>query len=98
MTNANETQITIHLLSQPNCHQCNVLKYVLEAEKDTLKVEGATVIEHDITVERDLVDKYKIMSTPFLIFERNGVEITRIPGVVNIREIYDAVEFSRVAR
>lgn len=98
MTNANETQITIHLLTQPGCRPCEVLKYVLREEADTLKVEGATVIEHDVTVERDLIEKYGIQGTPVLVFERNGIEMARLSGMVNIREIYDAIEFSRVAR
>jgi len=92
------TQIKIRKLSKPNCRPCQVLGYALAEEMTELEALGATVIEHDITQETELVDKYKITSVPVLIFERNGIEMARINGICNITEVFDAVKQARESR
>jgi len=101
MTNAKElptTPITIRVLSQPGCRPCQVIKYALDAEKAELSALKVEVVEHDVTVERELIVKYGIQSTPVLIFERNGLEMVRLSGMVNIREVYDAIEHAKLKK
>ncbi|MCY9546814.1 thioredoxin family protein [Lysinibacillus xylanilyticus] len=92
------TQIEIRKLSKPNCRSCQVLGYALAEEMTELEALGATVVEHDITQEPELVDKYKITSIPVLIFERNSIEMARINGICNITEVFDAVKQARESR
>lgn len=102
MNNANSTQIEIHKLSKPGCRPCQVIGYALAAEAEELAKLNAVVIEHDITEEPEILEKYSkkqpITGVPVLIFERNGMEMTRLNGMVNIREVFDAIEFAKEAR
>lgn len=91
-------EITIRKLSKPNCRPCAILAYGIASITDKLTEEHATVIEHDIVAEPELIDKYGITGVPALIFERSGVEITRLNGLVSADEIVDAVDYAKVTR
>lgn len=90
-----EAQITIRKITQDNCTPCKVVGYMLDAESQRLAVEGANVVETNTTHEPEAVDKYNVMSTPVLIFERNGVEVNRIRGMCNFDDVLGAIELSR---
>lgn len=98
MTQTNPIEITIRKLSKPNCRPCAILSYGISSITDKLTEEHATVIEHDIVAEPELIDKYGITGVPVLIFERNGQEITRLNGLVSADEIVDAVDYAKVTR
>lgn len=94
----NPIEITIRKLSKPNCRPCAILAYGIASITDKLTEINATVIEHDIVAEPELIYKYGITGVPVLIFERNGEEITRLNGLVSADEIVDAVDYAKVTR
>lgn len=94
----NPIEIIIRKLSKANCRPCATLSYGIASITDKLTEEHATVIEHDIVAEPELIDKYGITGVPVLIFERNGQEITRLNGLVSADEIVDAVDYAKVTR
>lgn len=98
MTQTNPIEITIRKLSKANCRPCAILAYGIASITDKLTEEHATVIEHDIVTEPELIERYGITGVPVLIFERNGVEITRLNGLVSADEIVDAVDYAKVTR
>ena len=91
-------EITIRKLGKPGCRPCAILSYGIASITDKLTEEHAVVIEHDIVAEPELIAKYGITGVPVLVFERNGVEITRLNGLVSADEIVDAVEYAKVSR
>lgn len=94
----NPIEIVIRKLGRPGCRPCAILAYGIASITDKLTEEHATVIEHDIVAEPELIDKYGITGVPVLIFERNGQEITRLNGLVSADEIVDAVDYAKVTR
>lgn len=92
------TEIIIRKLSKPGCRPCAVLGYMLESIADQLAKANAVVSEHDIVLEHDLIRRYEITSVPVLVFERNGVEITRLNGMVSAEEVMDAVDYAKESR
>lgn len=92
------TQIVIKKFTQLNCKPCQVLSYALDAEQAELSEAGAVIEEIKLEeAGKETFDQYGIMSTPTLVFERNGMEMARL-GMVNIREIFDVIEFAKTAR
>ena len=91
-------EITIRKLSKQNCRPCAVLSYAMADISGQLTQANAVVTEHDIEAELELIDKYGITGVPALIFERNGVEVARLNGMVSAAEILDAVEYAKVSR
>ena len=91
-------EIVIRKLGKPGCRPCAILAYGIASITDKLTEEHATVIEHDIVAEPELSDKYGITGVPVLVFERSGVEITRLNGLVSADEIVDAVDYAKVTR
>lgn len=100
MTNESTKPINIIIrkLSKTNCRPCAALSYALVDIADELEKQSAVVTDHNIELEYDLVRKYEITSVPVLVFERNGVEITRLTGMANTAEILDAVEYAKDSR
>lgn len=98
MTQTNPIEITIRKLGRPGCRPCATLSYGIASITDKLTEEHATVIEHDIVAEPELIERYGITGVPTLIFERNGEEITRLNGLVSADEIVDAVDYAKVTR
>ena len=91
-------EIVIRKLGKPGCRPCAILAYGIASITDKLTEENATVIEHDIVAEPELIDKYGITGVPVLVFERSGVEITRLNGLVSADEIVDAVDYAKEVR
>lgn len=90
-----ETQITIKKITKNGCTPCKVVGYMLNAESERLSAEGATVEEINISQNAEAIEQYAIMSTPVLIFERNGIEVNRINGMCNFDDVLGAIELSR---
>ena len=92
------TQIHIVKLEQDDCMPCKALSFAINANMDAIESAGATIDTHNVTQEPELIEKYGISSTPTLIFYRNGVEMTRLPGKVAFAEVLDAIEYAKEAR
>lgn len=97
MTNA----ITLKLFGQNGCNPCKILKFAIEAELPD--IEGVDYEYVDLTEgtredRAELIAEYAISSTPVVIIERNGHKMANIRGLVNIREIKDAVEHAKFAK
>ena len=92
------TAIKIIKIGQDGCRPCRVVEYMLEANADIFAVEGAAVESINLTQQRDKAEQYGVMSTPVLVFERNGIEVTRINGMCNIDDVIGAIEKAREAR
>lgn len=98
-SDAKQTQIVIKKFTQDACRPCQVLSYALDAEQAELAEAGAIIEEIKLEeVGKEIFDQYGIMSTPTLVFERNGMKMTELRGMINIREVFDAVEYSKTAR
>lgn len=100
MTNA---KVTLKVFGQDDCRPCAVLKAVIEGEREELDAAGASFEYIDLTkgVRDDrveLIEKYTVMSTPVAVIERNGHVMSTIRGLVNIREIFDAIEYAKTAK
>jgi thioredoxin 1 len=88
--------ITIKKFSKPGCRPCAALaNYIGEID---LFNTGATLVNIDITEQPEVIDQYGLTSVPVLVFERNGVEVGRIVGLVGTEEIIEAIEFAKVAK
>lgn len=90
--------IKIIKIGQDGCRPCKVVEYMLEANADIIAVEGATVESINLTQQPEMIERYGIMSTPVLVFERNGIEQARINGICNIDDVIGAIEKAREAR
>jgi thioredoxin 1 len=88
--------ITIKKFSRKDCRPCTALaNYIGDID---LFNAGATLINIDITEQPEVIDQYGLTSVPVLVFERNGVEVGRIVGLVGTDEINEAIEFAKVVR
>jgi thioredoxin 1 len=88
--------ITILKFSKPNCRPCAALSnYIGEID---LFNAGASLVNIDITEHPEVIDQYGLTSVPVLVFDRNGVEVGRIVGLVGTEEIIEAIEFAKVAK
>ena len=92
------TQIIIRKLSKPGCTPCAAISNYIGLISEELTKADATVTEHDITVQTALIDKYAISGVPVLVYERNGLEVARLNGLVSPQEILDAVQFAKEVR
>ena len=45
-----------------------------------------------IVYEQELIEEYSVMSSPVLIFFKNGEEVDRITGAVSKHKIEEAIE------
>jgi thioredoxin 1 len=88
--------ISIKKFSRPGCRPCSVLANYL-TEIDFAKYD-AELINVDIAEQPEAVDKYKLTSVPVLVFERNGLEITRMIGLHPADAVIDAIEYAKEAR
>lgn len=61
------------------CGPCKVLTNNILSQVD---LSGVELVEVDAEKEIDLATKYKIQSVPVLVFEKDGVEVDRINGIV----------------
>jgi len=88
--------ITIKKFSRPGCRPCAALANYL-GDID-LFTAGAALVNIDITEQPEVIDQYGLSSVPVLVFERSGVEVGRLVGLVGTEEILDAIEHAKVAR
>jgi thioredoxin 1 len=88
--------ITIKKFSKPGCRPCAALANYL-GDID-LFTAGATLESIDISEHPEVIDQYGLSSVPVLVFERNGVEVGRLVGLVGTEEILDAIEHAKVVR
>jgi thioredoxin 1 len=99
--------ITIKKFSKNGCRPCQALANFI-GDIDLFNA-GATLENINISDEKikigdteftseEIVDKYKLQSVPTLMFERNGVEVGRLVGLVGTEEIIEAIEFAKVAK
>lgn len=89
------TQIEIIKLEKDGCAPCVWLGKTLEANVERLESAGATLTTLNISENPSLIDEYKITSVPVLVFKRNDIEMTRVPGNVNFDDVLAAVEFAK---
>jgi thioredoxin 1 len=88
--------VTMKKFSKPGCRPCAALaNYIGDID---LFNAGATLVNIDITEQPEVIDQYGLTSVPVLLFERNGVEVGRIVGLVGTEEIVEAIEFAKVVR
>jgi thioredoxin 1 len=88
--------ITIKKFSKKDCRPCQALaNYIGDID---LFNAGATLVNIDINEQPEVIDQYGLTSVPVLVFERNGVEVGRIVGLVGTEEIIEAIEFAKVAK
>jgi thioredoxin 1 len=88
--------ITIKKFSKPGCVPCKVLaNYLGEIDLPALNAE---LVEIDIADQPEAIDQYGLTSVPVLIFERSGVEVTRMIGLRPVEEIVSAIEHAKVVR
>ena len=92
------TAIKIIKIGQDGCRPCKVVEYMLEANADIFAVEGATIESINLSQQPEMTERYGVMSTPVLVFERNGIEHSRINGVCNVDDVIGAIEKAREAR
>ncbi|MDQ0154958.1 thioredoxin family protein [Robertmurraya andreesenii] len=90
--------IIIRKLSRPGCRPCAAISHYLAEIAPQIAEEGATVTEHDVMVERGLLEKYEITGVPVLVFERSGVEVARLTGLVSPEEILDTLIYAKEVR
>lgn len=88
--------ITIKKFSRPGCMPCRVLENYL-GDMDLFGL-GATLENIDITEHPEVISKYDLSSVPVLVFERNGVEMTRLIGLRPVDEIIDAIMLAKEAK
>jgi thioredoxin 1 len=88
--------ITIKKFSKPGCRPCAALANYL-GDIDLFNA-GATLVNIDISEQPEVIDQYGLTSVPVLIFERSGVEVGRIVGLVGTEEILEAIEFAKVTK
>jgi thioredoxin 1 len=88
--------ITIRKFSKPNCRPCTVLaNYLTEIN---FAEHSAKLVNVDIADQPEAIDQYGLTSVPVLVFERSGVEVTRIIGLRPVEEIVSAIEHAKVVR
>jgi thioredoxin 1 len=88
--------VTIKKFSKPGCRPCAALaNYIGDID---LFNAGATLINIDIEEHPEVINQYGLTSVPVLVFERNGVEVGRIVGLVGTEEIIEAIEFAKAAK
>lgn len=70
---------------------CAMVALVLDDMKDELNALGVTVESIDIVDQPQYIDQYGLQSTPTLIFEKDGEEVTRIIGYAPEEQIREAL-------
>lgn len=90
--------IIIRKLSKPNCRPCAAISNYLTEIAPQNEQAGAVVSEHDVMVEKALLEKYEITGVPVLVFERNGMEVARLNGLVSTQEMLETLQYAKEVR
>lgn len=90
------SNVTIKKLVGNNCKYCAILgNYLSEID---LESEGATLEEINVSDQPEVAEQYGIMNVPVLVFERNGIEISRSVGLVPVEQIVDSIQHAKEAK
>lgn len=73
-----------------SCISCKKLSPIL-ADLDE-KYPDVYIGKVNIVYEQELIEEYNVMSSPVLIFFKNGEEVDRITGAVSKHKIEEAIE------
>lgn len=73
-----------------SCISCKKLSPIL-ADLDE-KYPDVYIGKVNIVYEQELIEEYSVMSSPVLIFFKNGEEVDRITGAVSKHKIEEAIE------
>lgn len=73
-----------------SCIPCKNLSPIL-ADLDE-KYPDVYIGKVNIVYEQELIEEYSVMSSPVLIFFKNGEEVDRITGAVSKHKIEEAIE------
>ena len=73
-----------------SCIPCKKLSPIL-ADLDE-KYPDVYIGKVNIVYEQELIEEYSVMSSPVLIFFKNGEEVDRITGAVSKHKIEEAIE------
>lgn len=69
------------------CGPCKMLSKVIEGED-----LGVPIEEIDIDEKRDLAVQYGIRGVPTMVYTRDGSEVSRVSGMMMIKDVRDWVE------
>lgn len=73
--------LTIKRFTAAWCNPCRTLAPIVErVQSISPEVRFETI---DVDEQSNIASKYGVRSVPTLVFERNGVEVTRLRGVQN---------------
>lgn len=72
------------------CAPCRRLSPIVD--KVAEEAEGITVGKVNVDEERQLAEKYSIMSIPTLVVFKDGKEVTRSSGVISEKAIMDLLK------
>jgi thioredoxin 1 len=99
--------ITIKKFSRNGCRPCQALANFIGdvdlfnagATLENINISDEKIkIGEEVFTSEEVIYKFKLQSVPTLIFERSGVEVGRIVGLVGTEEIIEAIEFAKVAK
>lgn len=86
-------RIVIKKFGKADCRPCKILaNYLTEINFEELDTE---LVEVDINENPEVVERYKLSSVPVLVFERNGMEIARLNGLIPPDEVKDVIEYAK---
>ena len=75
----------------PWCVYCRKLSPVLDRLSESMS-DKINIGKVNIVYEQELIEEYSVMSSPVLIFFKNGEEVDRITGAVSKHKIEEAIE------
>lgn len=84
--------IEIIKLEKNGCMPCIALGYALNEAAEEIAELGATVTTINVSNTPEAIEEYGITSVPVLVFVRNGHEMGRITGNVNIEEVLETID------
>ena len=79
-----------------SCIPCKKLSPIL-ADLDE-KYPDVYIGKVNIVYEQELIEEYSVMSSPVLIFFKNGEEVDRITGAVSKHKIEEAIEKNKIVK
>lgn len=73
------------------CGPCKMMKPILEELKKEVG-EMVRIVKIDIDKKSDLADRYKIQSVPTLMIFREGQQLWRASGVMQVKELKEILK------
>ena len=81
----------MHQVLQSQTSTLTVVFHAILADLDE-KYPDVYIGKVNIVYEQELIEEYSVMSSPVLIFFKNGEEVDRITGAVSKHKIEEAIE------